>query len=172
MGAAGYAVNDYVIYKGVGVCRIVAVENKTFDDVNYEDYLKLVPISSHSSSYFVPVTAATLRLRKPMTADEVNSAIDDSANGEVSLTKNTKERRSEIDTILKEGNCTRIISLIKTIYLHTEFCRTNGKKVLVSDENALRAAENMIYPEFSFVLGIDENEVAGYIGRRLESAGA
>ncbi len=168
MGAAGYAVNDYVIYKGVGVCRIAAVENKTFDDVNYADYLKLVPISSQSSSYFVPVTAAKLRLRKPMTADEVNRAIDDSANGEVNLTKNTRERRSEIDSILKEGNCTRIISLIKTIYLHTESCRSSGKKVLVSDENALRAAENMIYPEFSFVLGIAENEVAGYIGRRLE----
>ena len=170
MSAAGYAVNDYVIYKGVGVCRIVAVENKTFDDVRYEDYLKLVPIGSRSSSYFVPVSAAKLRLRKPMTTDEVNSAIDDSANGEISLTRNSRERRSEIDTILKEGNCTRIISLIKTINLHTESCRTSGKKVLVSDENALRMAENMIYPEFSFVLGIDENEVAGYIGRRLERA--
>jgi len=168
MNAAEFSVNDYVVYKGVGVCRIEAVENKTFDGSSYEDYLKLVPLGAGSSSYFVPVGKAGARIRKPMTADEVNDAIDRSECAEISLTPNTKERRSAIENILREGDCTHIISLIKTIYLHTESCRSRGKKVLVSDENALRTAENMIYPEFSFVLGIDENEVAGYIGSRLE----
>ena len=167
MNAANFSVNDYVVYKGVGVCRVEAGENKTFDGRSYEDYLKLVPLSGASSSYFVPVGTAGARLRKPMTADEVNEAIDNSGETEISLTPNTKIRRSEIDTILREGDCTHIISLIKTIYTHTENCRSSGRKVLVSDENALRLAENMIYPEFSFVLGIDENEVAGYIGSRL-----
>ncbi|MBR5088802.1 MAG: CarD family transcriptional regulator [Ruminiclostridium sp.] len=171
MNAANFSVNDYVVYKGVGVCRIEAVENKTFDDVNYEDYFKLVPLDSVSSSYFIPVNAAKLRLRRPMTEDEVNTAIDNSAGGEINLCPNTRERRNAIELILKEGDCTRIISLIKTIYLFTQDCRSSGRKVLVSDENALRMAENMIYPEFSFVLGIDQNEVAGYIGRRLENAG-
>ncbi len=169
MNAADFSVNDYVVYKGVGVCRIEAVENKTFDDVKFEDYFKLVPLGSGSSSYFIPVGAAGMRLRKPMTEEEVNEAIDNSAGGEISLDPNTKERRNAIESILKEGDCTRIISLIKTIYHHTQSCRSSGRKVLVSDENALRMAENMIYPEFSFVLGIDENEVAGYIGKRLEN---
>ncbi len=167
MNAANFSVNDYVVYKGVGVCRVEAVENKTFDGRSYEDYLKLVPLGAASSSYFVPVGCADARLRKPMTAEEVNAAIDSSSDTEISLTANTRIRRSEIDTILKEGDCTHIISLIKSIYTHTQNCRSTGKKVLVSDENALRAAENMIYPEFSFVLGIDEREVAGYIGERL-----
>ena len=46
MNAADFSVNDYVVYKGVGVCRIEAVENKTFDGEKYEDYLKLVPLGS------------------------------------------------------------------------------------------------------------------------------
>lgn len=167
MNAADFSVNDYVVYKGVGVCRVEAVETKTFDGHSYEDYLKLVPLGTATSSYFVPVGNAGARLRKPMTTDEVNAAIDSSGETEITLTPNTKVRRSEIETILKEGDCTHIISLIKSIYLHTENCRSNGRKVLVSDENALRAAESMIYPEFSFVLGIDEREVAGYIGERL-----
>ncbi len=170
MDTADFTVNDYVVYKGVGVCRIEAVENKTFDGVKYEDYLKLIPVSSGSSSYFIPVCAAELRLRRPMTEEEVNEAIDNSAEGEIMLAPNTKERRSTIEMILKEGDCTRIISLIKTIHLHTQSCRDSGRKVLVSDENALRMAENMIYPEFSFVLGINENEVEGYIGKRLGRA--
>ena len=170
MNASVYSVNDYVVYKGVGVCRIEAVENKTFDGEKYEDYLKLIPVNSGSSSYYLPMKAAGIKLRKPMTEDEVNTAIDNSAAGRINLVANPKERRSAIETILKEGDCTRIITLIKSIYLHTQSCRSSGKKVLVSDENALRTAENMIYPEFSFVLGIDENEVAGYIGKRLEKA--
>ena len=170
MNAVDFSINDYVVYKGVGVCRIEAVENKSFDDgANFNDYLKLVPLNSSSSSYFVPADNASGRIRKPMTTDEVNAAIDNSGSGQIVLKPNNKERRSEIETILKEGDCTRIISLIKTIYLHTQSCRSNGKKVLVSDENALRIAENMIYPEFSFVLGIAESEVADYIGSRLES---
>ena len=168
MNTADFSVNEYVFYKGVGVCRIEAVENKTFDGEKYEDYLKLVPFGSHcTSSYFVPMGAANARIRKPMTEDEINAAIDRSADGEIRLNTNTKERRTAIDTILKGGDCTQILSLIKTIYLHTESCRSSGRKVLVSDENALRAAENMIYPEFSFVLGIDEKEVADYIGHRI-----
>lgn len=169
MNAVNFSVDDYVVYKGVGVCRVEAVENKTFDGSSYEDYLKLVPLGSGSSSYFVPVGKAGARIRKPMTTDEVNAAIDNSQSAEISLTQNSKERRSAIDSILKEGDCPQILSLIKTIYLHTESCRSKGKKVLVSDENALRIAENMIYPEFSFVLGIDEKEVAGYIVTRLSS---
>ena len=159
-----------MFYKGVGVCRIEAVENKTFDGEKYDDYLKLVPFGSHgTSSYFIPIGAANARLRKPMTEDEVNDAIDRAADGEIRLDPNTKERRTAIESILRGGDCTQILSLIKTIYLHTESCRSSGRKVLVSDENALRAAENMIYPEFSFVLGIDEKEVADYIGQRTGS---
>ncbi|MBQ3843211.1 MAG: hypothetical protein II820_11055 [Ruminiclostridium sp.] len=170
MNTADFSVNEYVFYKGVGVCRIEAVENKTFDGERYEDYLKLVPFGSPgTSSYFIPVGAANARLRKPMTQDEVNDAIDRSVSDEIRLTPNTKERRSAIDTILKGGDCTQILSLIKTIDTHTRLCRDSGRKVLVSDENALRTAENMIYPEFSFVLGIQENEVADYIGQRLAS---
>lgn len=169
MNAASFSVNDYVIYKGVGVCRIEAIETKSFDDgVSSEDYFKLVPLDSGSSSYFVPVGNVGSRVRKPMTAEEVNAAIDDSGNGEIKLTHNSKERRSEIDSILKEGDHAKILSLIKSIYLHTESCRNSGRKILVSDENALRAAENLIYPEFSFALGIAESDVAGYIGSRLE----
>ena len=170
MNAAVFSVNDYVVYKGVGVCRIEAVENKTFDGEKYEDYFKLVPLGSGSSSYFVPAGMAGKRLRRPMTEEEVNEAIDNSVSGEITLGPNTRERRNAIEMILKEGDCTRIITLIKSIYNHTQSCRDNVRKVLVSDENALRMAENMIYPEFSFVLGIDEDEVAGYIGNRLHNA--
>lgn len=169
MDAAKFSVNDHVIYKGVGVCRIEAVENKTFDGRKYEDYLKLVPLGSGSSSYYVPVGNAEKRLRRPMTVDEVNNAIDNSRTDKIVLSLNNKERKNTIDCILKEGDCTCMISLIKTIYMHTRSCKDSGKKVLVSDETALRTAESMIYPEFSFVLGIAEADVADYIGSRLEN---
>ena len=172
MNSVGFTKDDYVIYKGVGVCRIEALENKSFDGKNYEDYLKLVPIAGSSSSYFVPVGKAENRIRKPMTRDEVNAAIDLVNENEITLTRDTKQRKFAIENILKSNDCTQIISLIKTIYLHTESCRSSGKKVLVSDENALRAAESMVYPEISFVLGIDETDVPGYIGKRLETVSA
>ena len=162
-----YSVNDHVIYKGVGVCRIEAVENRTFDGIRYEDYLKLVPLGGSGSSYYVPLGRAGVHIRRPMTSEEVNSAIDRSAQNDVTLSANARERRTMIETILKEGDCTCMISLIKTIYTHTESCRNSGKKVLVSDESALKAAEKMIYPEFSFVLGISESDVPDYIGCRL-----
>ena len=164
-----FGTNDYVVYKGVGVCRVEAVENKTFDGKTYEDYLKLIPLSGNASSYFVPVGKASLRVRKPMSPADVDAAIDTARENEITLTKDTKQRKLAIESILKSNDHAQIIALIKTIYLHTVSCRNSGKKVLVSDENALRTAENMIYPEFSFVLGIDETQVPDYIGRRIES---
>ena len=162
--------NDYVVYKGVGVCRIECIETKSFDGVSSSEYLKLVPLSRNGSSYYVPMSFAGAKIRKPMTKEEIHSVIDSVPDTEIQLTRDFRQRKSIIEAILKSDDYSKIIALIKTVYLHTVQCRTSGKKVLVSDENTLRMAENIIYPEFSFVLGIAQEEVADYIGKRLEHA--
>lgn len=164
-----FVIDDYVVYKGVGVCRVEGIEEKSFDGVTSEEYFKLVPVDKGGSSYFVPKSFASVKLRKPMTREEVDEIIDGSAENDVVLTRDVRERRSTIDSILKSYDYKMILALIKAIYLHTLECRDNGKKVLVSDENAIRNAENIVYPEFSFVLGIAPDEVAGYIVNRLEA---
>ena len=164
-----FFIDDYVVYSGVGVCRVEALEKKSFDGKSFEEYLKIVPLTGAPSSYFVPVGMAGSRLRKPMTPEEVNRAIDKSQESEITLTKDTRQRKSDIEMILKKNDCPQIIALIRSINLLALSCRKSGKKVLVSDENALRTAQNLVYPEFSFVLGIDEGKVADYIGKRLGS---
>lgn len=165
----GFNIGDYVIYKNTGVCRIDCIENKTFDDVKYEDYFRLIPVGNDSASYYVPLSMASARIRKPLTKEEIDSAIKSGCAGEITLTRDSRERKSTIDAILKSNDYSKIISLIKTIYNYTASCRDNGKKVLVSDENALRNAESLLYPEFSFVLGIEEAEVKNYIGRLISA---
>ncbi len=164
-----FSIGDYVIYRNAGVCRIDCIENKTFDDVKYEDYFRLVPIGNESASYYVPLSMASVRIRKPLTKEEIDVAIKSGCSEEITLTRDSRERKSTIDAILKSNDYSKIIALIKTIYDYTVSCRNSGKKVLVSDENALRNAENLLYPEFSFVLGIEENEVKDYIGRLLSA---
>ena len=46
---------------------------------------------------------------------------------------------------------------------------SDGKKLSSSDENFMKRAENLMYQEFSAVLGINQNDVEKYITDRIEN---
>ena len=99
--------DDYVVYKGVGVCRIECIETKSFDGVSSSEYLKLVPLSRNGSSYYVPMSFAGTKIRKPMTKEEIHSVIDSVPDTEILLTRDFRQRKSIIEAILNRPykNC-------------------------------------------------------------------
>ncbi len=81
----------------------------------------------------------------------------------------SEERRKErFSEVLSSGDHRLVISMMHTLYLEKQQRAAQGKKQLMADEKALKAAETLIYHEFGFVLGIKENEVAEYIAQRLD----
>lgn len=161
--------NDYVIYKGSGICKYAGKESKCFDGKNSVEYFKFIPVSSSSSSYYVPTDKLEGKIRRLLTKEELLEIIDHLPTESADYSSNCRERKLEFDDIMRSENYTEMLCMIYSIYKHTEKIKANGKRMSASDERVFRAAESRLYPEFAVVLGICAEEVAEFISERLEA---
>ena len=72
-------------------------------------------------------------------------------------------RATHFEQILRGGKSSDILWLIKVLSLHKSDVESQNKKFYASDEKILDAAKKIILQEFSFVLGLNEDEVIPYI---------
>lgn len=161
--------NDYVVYRGSGVCRYAGKEMKCFDGKNSVEYFKFVPVNSVNSNYYVPIDKLEGKIKKLMSKDELLCIIDGLPSEAADFSANCRERKQEFDGIMKNEDYTEMLRMIFAIYKHTEKIKATGKRMSAADERVFRAAESRLYPEFAVVLGIDAENVAQFITERLEA---
>lgn len=157
-----------VVYKNIGVCIIESVEKKNFDGTNDIEYYKLKPITSNTSTYYIPVENSDDKLRSLFTKNEVDSFIDNMTSADEIWVDDSRERRMIFGNILKSDDYQSIIGMIKALYMHQNEKIKNNKHLSSSDEMLLNSAENLMFQEFSVVLGIEQSEVRNYIIQRIE----
>lgn len=82
------------------------------------------------------------------------------------------------DTVLYGGQsvCTiieisrqNVASLIRTLYLHKEKQKQNGKKFHITDEQLFERAQKLLHEEIAFLLNIHPNDVPDFIEAQLQS---
>ena len=79
------------------------------------------------------------------------------------------ERRERYKKILEKGSHLELIQMLKAIYAHKREREVAGKRLHMSDERFLKDAEQILYNEFQYVLGIsDKEELMAYIMERIE----
>ena len=159
----------YVIYRSSEICRIDSFEEKSFDGVTKREYCVLVPVDARSSKYYVPMDCAEEKLRNLLTKDEVLALIDGMKGDMPDWGENDPNRKDRVNQVLSSGDYRLIISLLHSLYLEKQKRIGIGKKLLAADEKAMRSAEQLIDREFSFVLGIPQNEISAFIADRLGS---
>ncbi|MBQ8172242.1 MAG: hypothetical protein IJZ95_09655 [Oscillospiraceae bacterium] len=154
---------NYVMYRSSEICRIDGFETKCFDGVTQREYCILVPENDQRSKYYVPMDRAEEKLRRLLSKDEIYALIE-SMKGEQPDWGDTEIRRKErFNEVLGSGDHRLIISMMHSLYLEKQNRISQGKKLLAADEKAMKAAEALINREFSFVLGISEGEIEGFI---------
>jgi CarD family transcriptional regulator len=169
-----FSLNDLVAYGASGVCRIVAIESRSFDGEHYSDYYKLQPDGDNRSCYYVPIEQASQRMRPLLTKEEVYSLIDNhmascsDTSGE--WCKDNRKRRSLFQAVLHSDNYPNLITMMHTLHQQQERCRKNGKKLSNADEAIMHAAEKRMFQEFSIVLNLQPDQVDGFIRQRLVEA--
>ena len=98
---------------------------------------------------------------------EVDTLISQMNSGELKWIDDDTERKEKYDDIIKSGDKRRIIMLLRTIYLRRKELAQSGKKLRSYDESLLKTAENMVFEEFAYALGIDRLEVGKYIEEHI-----
>lgn len=165
-----FQVNDTIQYQAVGVCKIADISLQNLYGASHRYYV-LEPVHQTGSVIYVPVDNEELvaRMHRILSKEEIDELIEQIPEQGSVWIDNEKKRHEEFQKILADGKHGELIALIRTLHYRQEELLTKKRKNLnVADERAMREAENLLYDEFSAVLGIQPNEVHAYITRKLD----
>ena len=157
-----FKVNDYIIYGSTGVCQItdITTEENGNDEIQY--YV-LKPVYQDNLIIKFPVKGESVLMRPIITRDEVDSLIAGMPEIETIWIEDMRERRNIYQAALKSGNTNEMAKIIKTIHLERETRNSSGKKLPMTDENMMNAAEKQLYQEIATALNISPDAVLPYI---------
>lgn len=163
-----HKVDDYVIYKNNGICKIVEICLKDFSGEEKE-YYHLQSVYDENTNYYIPLDAPENKqnMKHMLTIDEIDKIILDSEECENVWIEDSKERNEKFSEILREGKRDKILWLVKVLSLHKIKVEDEKKKFYATDEKILASAEKIITEEFAFVLGIEKQDVTNYIVEKI-----
>lgn len=155
-----FNIDDYVVYKK-DVCKVIGF--KEFRDIKY--YV-LEPILDDSLKINVPISNKDIRCLID------KKGIDDLIK-KIPNIKLIDFDNKNIDIIYKslldDGSYESLISIIKTAYIINNDRVSHNKKIRDKDEHYFKKAEELLYSEFSIVLGLSLDETKNYIISEVES---
>lgn len=164
-----FKVNDIVLYCSYGVCKIVEISNKNFNDKILEYYV-LRPVYDKKSTIYVPVSNQTLtaKMRPILSVEEIYDLVHFMSKENLIWIENETIRKQQYKQILVDGKREQLIQLIKTIYLRQKKLKVSGKRLHITDERFLKEAEKMLYSEFAYVLNIECEQVLPFILEQVQ----
>ncbi len=158
---------------GHGVCRVVSITDNPVDRRDkVRKYYVLEPLFEKASTIYTPVDNDKVIMRRVMTKEEAEELTKRVTEIDTVWIQEEKNREQMYKEAIRTYDCRSLVQVIKTLYMRKQNRIQEGKKVLSSDEQYLRKAEELLYSEMSVALSIPREEVETYIKdvvRRQES---
>lgn len=166
-----FNINDYVIYGSEGVCRVEAIGHPEISGLDKQkEYYTLLPVY-RSGRIYTP-TDSTIRMRSVITKVQAQELIDgiNNISHELDVPKDIKQANLFYRDLVRSYECTKLISVIKYVFIKQREFSQIKKNMPAVDLKFLKIAEDMLYGEFGFALGIEPKEVREYIIKCCDSA--
>ena len=159
-----YAIGDYIVHPGQGVCQVKDVTESP--DALY----KLMPVGQRHPVHISFPVASESRLRPVLSRDEAESiiddypvmALDDFSARNVSLEE--EHYRHEIRT----GSCRDSVRIVKTFRARIDDLAQRNKKAPVAYERILKQARERSTLELSVALGCTPEDVVMLLQERID----
>lgn len=166
-----FSVRDIVIYGIDGVCQIIDITEKEVDG-QCRQYYVLKPVYDENSTLYIPVHSekTTAKMHRVLSPEEIYALIQAMPAENSIWIDSEVVRREKYKEIIVTGNRQELIRLIKTLYLHQQAKKENGKKLHTVDERFMKDAEKILYDEFAHVLAIKREQVLPFILEQIEAA--
>lgn len=164
-----FQIGDQVVYGIHGVCRIIALEERTVDRKRIK-YFALEPLDQPGARYYVPSenSAALAKLRHLISYEDLQLLLSSAEIRETCWIADENHRKQRYRELINSSDRVALLRMINTLHQHKKAQAEAGRKFHLCDENFLRDAEKLLNAEFSLVLGIQPTEVEGYILSALE----
>lgn len=159
-----FEIGDVVLYGIQGICKIGNIEVKQVGKTSL-DYYVLNPIFNENTALFVPINNKNLtsKMQKILTKKEAEQLIETTAQVGFLQICDEDTRRERYRQVLSSGNRQETLSLIKTIRYDRDERTKVGKKLSMGDEQTLYKAEQLLFNELAFVLGVETAEIKNKI---------
>ncbi|MBQ7363403.1 MAG: hypothetical protein IJW48_03015 [Clostridia bacterium] len=164
-----FKIGDKLIYGSAGVMELVDIREECVMNEKRKYYVLAEEGAPVSSRTYVPMDneRLTSQMRPLLTRDEIDAIIKEAKSApDGEWIEDNRARSERFRKIISSGDRAEIIGMIKSIYTEGKRRGRDGKKNYLSDENAMKRAEKLVYSEFAAVLGIKEEDVPGYIMRK------
>ncbi len=158
-----FEIGAVVIHSGMGVCRITEVKKEIIAKQEKCFYV-LSPIYENlSTKIYIPLDKADALLRSPLTKEDVKEALRSANNVETLWIDNDNLRKEKFTEIIKSGNHSKIIHMLKELHEHRIEKEKIGKRLRISDEKFLTEAQRIIHQELAYTMKIDLEDIADFI---------
>ncbi len=165
-----FKIGDNIIYGMNGVMTVMDIRDESITGEEKTYYLLSEYGKTNSSITYVPKDNQKLisTMRPLLTKEEIYAAISNAKDmPDVDWIPDSRARTEAYRTIMRDGDRSAILAMMRTIH-NTGLRRAEqGKKNYLTDENVMHKAESILYLEFSISLGISESEVKEMIDREI-----
>lgn len=156
--------DQLIMCGGHGVCRVVNITGNPVDRLDkVRKYYVLEPVFQKGSTVYTPVDNDKVVMRRIMNKEEAEELAEGVGQIETVWIQEEKGREQMYKDAIRTYDCRSLVQIIKTLYLRKQDRLKEGKKVLSSDEQYLRKAEELLYGEMSLALSIPKEDVESYI---------
>lgn len=156
--------DQLIMCGGHGVCRVVNITGNPVDRLDkVRKYYVLEPVFQKGSTVYTPVDNDKVVMRRIMNKEEAKALAEGVTRIETVWIQEEKSREQMYKEAIRTYDCRSLVQIIKTLYLRKQDRLKAGKKVLSSDEQYLRKAEELLYSEMSLALAIPREDVEAYI---------
>ncbi len=160
---------ELIMCGGHGVCRVVDIVGNPIDRLDKKrKYYVLEPVFEKSSTIYTPVDNDKIIMRKIMNKEQAEELIERITMIDTVWIQEEKRREQMYKEAIRTYDCQSLVQIIKTLYLRKQNRLKEGKKVLSSDEQYLRKAEELLYSEMSLALSIPKEQVEEYIMQAVD----
>lgn len=161
--------DQLIMCGGHGVCRVVNITGNPIDKLDkVRKYYVLEPVFEKGSTVYTPVDNDKVVMRRIMSKKEAEDLVGRITTIDTVWIQEEKSREQMYKEAIRTYDCQSLVQIIKTLYLRKQNRLKEGKKVLSSDEQYLRRAEELLYSEMSLALSIPKEEVEAYITEAVQ----
>ncbi len=166
-----YSVGDVVIYGMHGVCRVTAVGPLALKAGGSAPYYTLRPYYQPDLIIYAPADSEQVVVRPPVSAGEAEKIIDEMPDIPQLRIEDEKAREDTYRRILHGCDCRQLAGMIKALYARQTMRARQGRRATSVDGRYFRTAEEQLYGELAYVLGIPREDAPAYIQTRLGQTG-
>ncbi|MDF2689745.1 MAG: hypothetical protein K0Q80_2711 [Microvirga sp.] len=165
-----YKIKDVVMYGKMGACEITDITVPPDMKVARNQlYYVLKPLHENCVIY-APVDTKVF-MRPAISAEEAERLIDTipSLHPEAYREESTQDLVKHYETAIESHDCAELLRLTMAIYAKKQFIEQRGRIFGQIDKKYMKQAEDLLFGEFSFAIGIARDEVPDYIASRVEN---